>query len=727
MRDRYLRYFRSRRPRPPEHGETETDRPAFEAQIRAAFPLPPVSEALQTRVVEICRAAAAPESRGRPAARNRRLWMRTARWGTLGLAATALAIVWLSGRSESDAVAAVLQAMAAAPVIHVVGTGDRGSRQEIWIADGVGSYLRAQDHEKEETLVDDLTDEFRYQNLKHPGPLNPLGESRVEVTASEMADAQQAGRIRAWYTGTGILKEELAGKYGKRGTVQMVQRGGRRLRMIHVHGYHQGDTIYVDPETDRIVSMDVQGPNVLSAPELIHYTLDYPDPATLDRSLFHFQVPTGVSVEDRTDGPVRWAHGDAATCMSQIKALREALRRYANDHHGQWPETLRPALDSYVDSLDVFRCPLAPSTTETSYEYHRPGALLAPRVLAFWNKAKANPRLIDMETANLGGVRPGMIECHLHRGFVLSLYYNGYLVRWTPTPERPGEPAATPVPMGPPPSDPGLRAIRKALAARERRLSEVTVTVDSNNVFLVPTSTWQQPAPGGPAMLNRGPGEFRRAHTILAQKGKQTLIDEEERMPQLPGGYMRRRMVSDGETVLTQYFRRPDEPPKPPQAMTARQAGGMASGASIIGLDCWGQPLSELLNGAAEVQYLGVKPFGGDRCVALALSERKYPHRHARLWLDAGHGYMLRRRQDYQGPHLDAESIATQPREVAPGLFIPTRLTTFLYMVKPDSPALKDGRPTPATHRCTTVVRQVTLGPPPDRLFQPLPSGRKGG
>ena len=55
-------------------------------------------------------------------------------------------------------------------------------------------------------------------------------------------------------------------------------------------------------------------------------------------------------------------------------------------------------------------------------------------------------------------------------------------------------------------------------------------------------------------------------------------------------------------------------------------------------------------------------------------------------------------------------------------LFLSTRLTALSYLVKPGSPALKDGRPTPATHRQTTVVRKVTLGPPPDRLFEPLPS-----
>src|SRR5207244_8780792 len=99
-----------------------------EAPIRAAFPPPPVSGALQARVAEICRAAAAPESRGRPAVRNRRLWMRTARWGTLGLAATALAAIWLSGRSDSTVLAAVLHAMDAAPAIHISVAGDDGTR-----------------------------------------------------------------------------------------------------------------------------------------------------------------------------------------------------------------------------------------------------------------------------------------------------------------------------------------------------------------------------------------------------------------------------------------------------------------------------------------------------------------------------------------------------------------------------------------------------------------------
>jgi hypothetical protein len=102
MRDRNLQFFRSRRP--PEPAEPETDGSALEAQIRAAFPSPAVSDALRARVAGTCRAAAAPDHAGsHPAARNRRLWMRTARWGTLGLAAAALAIVWVSGRSREAA------------------------------------------------------------------------------------------------------------------------------------------------------------------------------------------------------------------------------------------------------------------------------------------------------------------------------------------------------------------------------------------------------------------------------------------------------------------------------------------------------------------------------------------------------------------------------------------------------------------------------------------------
>jgi hypothetical protein len=643
--------------------------------------------------------------------------MNTARWGTIGLAATAVAIAWLSGRSgDSAAVAAVLQAMASAPVIHVVGIGDRGSRSEEWIADSVGMAYHNRDSEKEEILVDDMTYEYIIVNpTKRAGRFGPYGEPHVQIMPSDMADPKGAARIREWNTGNGILKALREGKSGKGLTVRMVTENGRRLRQIQLPGYRTVETITVDPETDRILRQEMEGPNVIDAPERIRLSFEYPDPAALDRSRFHYEVPAGVSVEDWTDGPVRWAQGDVSTCMNQLKALKEALRQYANDHHSQWPESLRPALDSYVDSLDVFHCPLAGRTAATSYEYHRPGKMLGTRVLAFWNKWKANPHVIDNEAGRLGGVRPGMIECRLHSGIVLSLYYNGYLIRWTPTPERPGVTLAAPPPRGAPPSDSRITALRKALEARERRLTELSVTFDYTATHLVPSSIEWPPHSGSRQSVPVG--DFLREHTIWARKGEKMLRDEQNRLWHAPG-LARERHITDGSDVFSQYFQRPQEAPHPPDVTELQGSQHTVNAAGELGLNYWGWSFPELLGGRAEVRYAGIEPVGGDRCVVLELTDRAHPQLHARLWFDTGHGDLLRRAQEYADRQLRLEMIATGSREWAPGLFLPARLTTQAYFSGPDSPA-PPGTP---THRYTAVVQRVTLGPLPDRLFQPLPA-----
>src|SRR5262249_32126958 len=157
----------------------------------------------------------------------------------------------------------------------------------------------------------------------------------------------------------------------------------------------------------------MEGPDVLTAPERITAVYSYPAPSTVDHSRFRFEVPARVSVEDHTNGPLRWAHGDVATCLNHLPTLQDALRRYVRDHHGQWPEALRPALNPYVESPAVFRCPLARAGNGSSYEYHRPGELLAPRVLALWNRRGPNPAAMEVrdEAMRLGMMRPGLIEC----------------------------------------------------------------------------------------------------------------------------------------------------------------------------------------------------------------------------------------------------------------------------------------------------------------------------
>jgi hypothetical protein len=721
MRDLYRRFVRLGRRRPPSDPgqEPELIPPALAEEVRAAFPRPEVTDALRSRVAGLCRDAAAPGALDRrPDRWNRRMLMRTARWGSLGLAATALAIVWMSGRSSSDVLAATIHAMEAVPVIHVVSTGDRGGHGEVWVVDGVGSYIHSVGREDQTFDVDDLTNEYRYYIPNHPGPASPTPEARVEVLPSQMADPKQAERIWASHRGTELLKALQAQKKGKKIRVDEVTLDGRRVRRIRSPGYHWDEVVYVDLTTDRILRTESEGPDVLTAPERITFVYDYPSPATVDRSRFHFEVPARVSVEDHTIGPIHWAQGDVATCLNQLRTLEEALRRYANDHHGQWPDALRPALNPYVESPAIFRCPRAPAGNGSSYEYHRPGELLAPRVLALWNRRGSNPAAMEDrdQSTRLGQMRPGLIECHLHGDQVLRLSHGGYLVRFTQSPQPPASsPAAVPTPTVP--TDPRVTAVLKALAVRDRRLSEIQVTYDYRAEYLLPLITWQgQLYPG---QQDQGPGEFIRHRTTWARKGRRSLYDETSLShDKIPA--QRRRVVGDGEMALAQYASPANRPLESPQAESRDSS---LQGTGEIGISHGSAYFADLLKAGGTIRYLGSRVIGGSRCVGLEGTDPRQRGARSQFWFDPAHGYALRQSREAGAEgHLFLTVTASAPREWAPGVFLSTRLNSLGYFWNEKTrPANEDRAPTP-THRYTAVVRQVKVGGLPDVLFQPVPT-----
>ena len=104
MRDRYRHLFARRRP--PSSPEQDVIPPSLEREVQTAFPRAAVSDELRTRVTQICREAveAVPPER-RPFAWNRRGWMRIARWGTLAVAAAALAVIWRGDRPTRQVLA----------------------------------------------------------------------------------------------------------------------------------------------------------------------------------------------------------------------------------------------------------------------------------------------------------------------------------------------------------------------------------------------------------------------------------------------------------------------------------------------------------------------------------------------------------------------------------------------------------------------------------------------
>jgi hypothetical protein len=705
MRDRYLRLLARLRRHRPSNPEPETDRipAALEQQIRKRFPRPVVSEALRTRVAGICDEAvtAAPADRGQRV-QSRRNWLSTARWALLGLAAALLSVVWTNHRPGSEALAATIRAMEAVPVIHEVSRGDKGSYGEIWLVDGVGAYIHSVGRDSEHLMVDDLT--YQYSSLLPRRRDRGVPEPRVEIWPSRMADPKQKEEIWNWNMGAGILKALQSEKKSGNAQLSWVTQQGRRMRRIHLPDPYGGTTFYCDPATDRVLSYETPGPDVLTDPERVRGELDYPSLESVDRKRFRFSVPDGVSVWDLTAGPPSWTRGAAATCATRMKTLREALRRYANDHGGQWPASLRPALDPYVPSPEVFYCPLAsPEATGMSYEYHPPSELLAAQALEVWNRNKANPAAppkVRVQEVRLQGARPAILECHRHQGPVFSLYADGNLYRWYPQPTAPAPPVAT----GPATVDPRALPVLKALAEREQRLEEVKVVYDYRTTHLAPREV---PAigsrPSGAKTL--GTGDSSYARVTWARKGKKMLRDETTR---LLGRLYRQRTVTDGETVLLQDSDRPDRPLRAPTALL--DARGQVGGAADLGLTFLVWSFTELGNGPWGVRSLGPRIIDREPCVGLEVTHPEEVR--GRLWFDASHGYMLRRAEQYAKGRLWRELVASQPRQWAPGLFLATRVEQLGYLAP-------EGGSTAATHRWTTTVREVVVGGLPDALFQP--------
>jgi hypothetical protein len=272
----------------------------LQALYAAADPQGEPSEALVQRVSELRARHAASRQRGsrgwplrRPALAGSPLRARpvlqVARWGVAGVLVVALIIFWPVNRRHGGVVEAALRASAAAPALHVVGRGTH-ENQELWFRQGAGAYLYGKNPKSETILVDDLKHQYRYE----------IRERRVYVTRSFMADPNGVASFWANHSGAGMLKQMLQAWGRQHVSVETITREGRTLRQLV--GPRRVTKITIDPETDRILTVDVDLPHPGGTDEWTRYDFDYPDPATVDRRHFQFHMPPGVAVVDQTGG-----------------------------------------------------------------------------------------------------------------------------------------------------------------------------------------------------------------------------------------------------------------------------------------------------------------------------------------------------------------------------------------------------------------------------------------
>jgi hypothetical protein len=398
------------------------------SMVREAFPLPPASEALRTRVTEICRPPqTAPRGArvGPPPGGRMRTGIGAAGWGWMGAILLILIVLIVTSRQSPDVLAATIRATEAATALHAIDQRSDGLKEigntEIWFVMGVGSYMRQKTPSQnvETVLVDDLKHEYQW-TVSDP---DEAQRNRVEVKPSKLADQKDAAQTRELLTGTMILKA-IQVEVGPKGvTTKMVVRDGRRLRQLTDPKNHQ--QIYVDPQTDRMMMQE------RSLPEggIEQMRIDYPDPASIDLSRFRFEIPKGACVVDRTGEPVRrLGGGEEDACVAQMKQTAQALRHYVGDHGGQWPDpdALLPATEKYQGE-EPLQCPLdiRAEKTYVSYIYHRPSgpvAAMAQKVLEsiYAVQGREPPSLLATTV---------LLECRHHPGRVLRLYADGHVTR----------------------------------------------------------------------------------------------------------------------------------------------------------------------------------------------------------------------------------------------------------------------------------------------------------
>jgi hypothetical protein len=270
----------------------------LQALYAAADPQGEPSDALVQRISDLRARYSAPSQRKgrdwllrRPARAGSplRTWsmLPVVRWGVAVFLAVALISIWPANRRDGGVVEAALRASAAAPALHVVGRGT-SENQELWYRQGVGVYLYGKNPKFETILVDDLRHQYRYE----------IRERCVYVTRSLMADPSGVALFWANHSGAGMLKQMLQAWGPESVSVESVTREGRTLRRLV--GPRRVTKITIDPETDRILAVDVDLPHPGSTDDWTRYDFDYPDPATVDRGHFQFHLPPGVAVVDQT-------------------------------------------------------------------------------------------------------------------------------------------------------------------------------------------------------------------------------------------------------------------------------------------------------------------------------------------------------------------------------------------------------------------------------------------
>jgi prepilin-type processing-associated H-X9-DG protein len=176
---------------------------------------------------------------------------------------------------------------------------------------------------------------------------------------------------------------------------------GRLVRAFQLIKEERTITVWADSDT--ALPIRIEGTEKTKDGQLLKwFTTDIVFDAELDKSLFSVTPPKGCAVINRT-GDVHRA-GELANRVrsaANMNRLLKACIRYAEDHHGEWPQTLRE-LASYGVSNDILVDPQSPGREE-GYIYMKPKNPVSPPAVV----------LYEAYDEWVGGINVGFADGHV--------------------------------------------------------------------------------------------------------------------------------------------------------------------------------------------------------------------------------------------------------------------------------------------------------------------------
>jgi hypothetical protein len=411
---------------------------SFENWLRACPPVEPpaaLRDRCRTTIPEdICSPSAAGATfsgaalsaagPGMPNTIWRRSWLKTAVAASFLVASLLVALIVTGERPLL--LAEVIAKSQEAPAAHLIDTSSDSERapgqihgRQMWVIKGIGS-----------SEVFTVNGKVTMRRVSMGGTLTTWDVEKNEVVI-EPTTGPSDGAL--WLTTLQQLEylEKQAHEQKVPIEIEKLRVDGRPIERVRIEGIHMrmgesaavgGSVIDVDPSTKRLLRLAGHGKTV--GKERLRYAslnstteevIDYPDPNTIDRSIFHLAYPPSVKVV-RHENPAFIRQDEV-----KLRLLADTIKDYRAEHGDRFPTEWRK------DLLPYFRKkgPARPYLTSDETGREKTAALLKDPNYMSWKFEHSGEKYADLTHPDREVIASRAYTGRFQEGYRLVLYATG--------------------------------------------------------------------------------------------------------------------------------------------------------------------------------------------------------------------------------------------------------------------------------------------------------------